>query len=86
MAVCLGLHRHRDMSHPHVLLIHRIGHPEVTVLGHAVAFLDAAHILRTIALVITSIAHGRYFALHKVQRSVLQAVLRERDAQRPTIL
>ena len=85
MAMGISLDGYGDVGHPHIFLIHGIRHPEVAVLGHAVTLLDAPYILRTIALVVATIAHGRHFALYEVQRGVFVAVLTQRDSQWPTV-
>ena len=77
MTAGFGLHRNGDVCHPHVLLVHGVGNPEVGVLWDAVALLDAADILRAIALVVAAIAHRWYFTLNEVQRGVFQTVARQ---------
>ena len=100
-----GSYGNRNMSHPHVLLIDAVGHPEVGVAGHTIAGQrmtvpalavgsamtckggkDAAHILRTIRLVVASIAHLRNVAMHEVQRLVVETVGRKADGEWPTEL
>ena len=85
MVVGIELHGHRDVRHPHIFLVHRVRHPKVAVLRNTIAFLNASHILRTIALVIAAIAHRWNFALHQVQRGVFVAVGREADSQWPAV-
>ena len=85
MAMCLRLNGHRDVGHPHVFLVHGVGNPKVGILGHTIALLNATHILRTIRLVVATIAHCGHFALNEVQRSIVQTILREADAQWPAI-
>ena len=86
MTVCFRHHRHRNMRYPHVLLIHRIGHPEVAVVRYAITLLNASHVLRPVALVVAAIAHGWNFSLHEVERGVFVAVLAQRNGQWPAVL
>ena len=77
MAERLGLHRHGDVAHPHVFLVHGVGNPQVAVGRCAVAFQDAARVLRSAALVVAAVAQGRHLAVHEVERGVLQTVFRQ---------
>ena len=83
MRLCLD--GHGDMRHPHVFLVHRIGHPKVRILGSAVTLLNASHILRTVALVVAPITHRGYLTLNEIQSGVFIAVFRQRDCQWPAI-
>ena len=64
-----------DAAHPHVLFVVGIGHPEVAVVGDAVAFLDATDILGAVAFELSSMTKWRHFTIHKIQRRVVQPIL-----------
>ena len=65
---------HGDTAYPHILFVVGVGHPEVTVLRNAVAFLDATHVLGTITLILSSMTEGCHFAIHEVQGRIVKAV------------
>ena len=87
--VCMGggiwAHRYGDTAHPYILFIVGIGHPEVAVLGDAITFLNTTYILRTIALVLSTVSEGCHLSIDKIQRRIIESVLTQRDGEWPTI-
>ena len=61
-----GLHRHWHLCHPYILLIHRVCQPHIAVIRQSIAWQYATDVLRTVALIVASIAHWRHLALNKV--------------------
>ena len=85
MLVGLRLYRHGDMRYPHIFLVHRVGHPQVAISRHTIAFLNTSYILWSVRLVVAAITHRGYFALYEVQRGIFVTIFRERDAQWPAV-
>ena len=77
---------HRNMRDPHVLLVHTVSHPQITIGRSSVTFLNTPYILRPEWFIITSVTHRCNFAMHQIQGRIFQPVLTERDSQRPTEL
>ncbi len=79
-------HWHGDAAHPDVFLVDGIGDIEACVLARRAGALQRQHtasVLRTVALVLAAVAHGRHLAIDEVEGAVVQSVCRERDGQRP---
>ena len=76
---------HGNPRHPHILFVRAVGHPKVAVFRRAVALLDAAHILRTVALELSAVAQGHHVAVNQRERIIIQSVAAEADGQWPTI-
>ena len=86
MGRSLLLYGDRNAADPHILLIDAVGDPQIAILGHTVALLNTAHILRAKRLILTGIAHRGHLAVDQIQGRVFQTILRERNGQRPTEL
>ena len=71
--------------HPHILLIRAVCHPQMTVFRRAVTLLNAAHILRTIALELSAMTQRHHVAVNQRERIVIQSVAAEADGQWPAV-
>ena len=80
------LHGNGNAANPHILLVDAERNPQVAILGDAVTLLDTTNILRTEGFILTGITHRRNLTIDQVQRRILQAILRERNSQRPAEL
>ena len=85
MGMGCRLHGHRDVRYPDILFVHGEGHPQVVVFRGTISLQDTTGILRTVALVVATIAHGRHLSKDEVQRGIFQSVLTEGDTQGPAI-